>query len=376
MISGLDRYYQIARCFRDEDSRKDRQPEFTQLDLEMACVTEEDILSTIERVVSLAVNKVGFEAETPFRRMTYRNAMSLYGSDKPETRFEMLIQDATEVISKTENNFLKSLIEKDGVVRALVVNGAANKFSRKELEKIRHISHERNFLKEKCNVLWAKVLSDKVQNAKFLSCEFLQELGAKENDLVFLIGEENPVLANTIAGDIRLELGEKLGLLKGKEKQLNFLFITEFPLFESDPETGNLIPTAHPFTGIHPEDIEDLENARGRHCDLVLNGVELGSGSIRIHQPEIQQKIFDILGLSKEEQEERFGFLLEAFEYGAPPHGGFALGIDRLLQILTNSSSIREVIAFPKLNNGTCPLTSAPSPVSEKQLKELNIKNG
>jgi aspartyl-tRNA synthetase len=387
MVSGFDRYYQIARCFRDEDLRADRQPEFTQLDLEMACVGEEDVLGTVESFVSNASKEAGYEVKLPFPRMSYAEAMLNYGSDKPDTRFDMLIQDATSIVAQTENNFLKSVADGGGTIRAIGAAAAVEHYTRKQLDGLSDIAKQRGG----GGVAWMKVVGDKgaekrVQSpvARFFSTAAMESLlelvGALEKgSLVFLIADKNQTLAANIAGDVRLAVAKKLELLKGKEKQLNFLFTVEFPLFEPDPDKpGAVMPTAHPFTGVHPEDEEylytDPTRVRGRHYDLVLNGTELGSGSVRIHQTEIQQRIFEILGLPKEEQEARFGFMLDALRYGAPPHAGFALGIDRFVQILTNANSIRDVIAFPKTNNARCPMTLAPSHVEAGLLSDVGIQ--
>lgn len=387
MVSGFDRYYQIARCFRDEDLRADRQPEFTQLDLEMACVGEEDVLCVIEDFVTESARVAGFEVARPFPRMSYHEAMLHYGSDKPDTRFEMLIQEATDIVAKTENNFLKKVVESGGTIRILGATKAVEHYTRKQLDGLSDIARQRGG----GGVAWMKVVGEKgadkrVQSpiAKFFPAEVLEELlekvGATEvGSLVLVVADKNHTLAANIAGDVRLAVGKKLGLLEGKEKQLNFLFTVEFPLFEPDPDNpGAVMPTAHPFTGVHPEDEEylysDPTRVRGRHYDLVLNGTELGSGSVRIHKTEIQQRIFEILGISREDQEVRFGFMLDAFRYGAPPHGGFALGIDRFVQILTNANSIRDVIAFPKMNNARCPMTLAPSTVEDQLLADVGAQ--
>jgi len=388
MIAGLDRYYQIVRCFRDEDLRADRQPEFTQLDVEMACVSEEDVLAVIEGCVVAACEAVGRSVVTPFPRMTYAHSMLHYGSDKPDTRFELLIHDVTELGAKSGAKFLQAPCQEGGALRVLGIPGGAEHYSRKQLDGLTGIAKQRGG----GGVAWMKIKTDegrgvpRVQSpiAKFFSDDDLELLletaGAnKAGDLVLLVCDKNPVTAANIAGDVRLAVADKLDLRKGKEDALHFLFTVEFPIFEEDPENpGTLIPTAHPFTGVRPEDVHLLDSdptkARGRHYDLVLNGVELGSGSVRIHEAALQQRIFEILGIGEAEQKERFGFLLDAFRYGPPPHGGFALGIDRFVQEVTGAASIRDVIAFPKMNNARCPLTSAPASVKPQQLVDVGLE--
>ena len=381
MVGCVDKYFQICRCFRDEDLRADRQPEFTQLDIEMSFVEEKDIFALVEGLMKDLWSKVlGKEISTPIPRMTYHEAMERYGTDKPDTRFGMEIKDITLGLKDTSFGVFANVIRSGGTVRAIVLPGQGE-ISRQGMDA----------LIERAKALGAKGLVPVAYRAsgeiicpvkKHLSQRDLDGIkslsGAEKGDLILLAAGEFEETVE-ILGRLRLEAGAKLGLIP--ENKYNFVWITQFPLFKINKETGNWESAHHPFTRPVEADLENYFKGkldskgqiRGRLYDLVLNGVELASGSIRIHQRDMQERVFDILGMTIEEAWEKFGFLLEAFEYGAPPHGGIAFGFDRLVMLMAGENTIREVIAFPKTAKATCPLTDAPSQVPEEQLEELGI---
>lgn len=376
MVSGFDKYYQIAKCFRDEDLRKDRQPEFTQLDLEMSFIDEDDIYKLIEGLIKIIFSKtMSREIPTPFLRLTHAEALAQYGTDKPDTRYGMLLHDLSDLVTGSEFMVFKKVIEAKGKVMGIKASGGAS-FTLKQLDEMTKLAVE-NGAK---GLVWIKVLENDFQSPvkKHLGDSLLQnlvsEFEAKSGDLLMLIADK-PQVAMSVLGSLRVNSAQLLNL--ASDDDFNFLWVTDFPLFKYNEEEKRWDSEHHPFTSPKPEDIQymdtDLGKVRSCAYDLVINGTELGSGSIRIHDEKLQQKIFDILGMDKEEIKVKFGFLLEAFSYGAPPHGGFAPGIDRLLCLMSKSSSIREVIAFPKTQKGFCPLTMAPSSVAKKQLEELHL---
>lgn len=377
MVGGLDRYFQIVRCLRDEDMRADRQPEFTQLDIEMSFIDESDIMVLIEGMMSEVFRKaLNINIQTPFKRVSYDEAIGSYGTDKPDLRFEMKMQDVTGALAKSDFKVFQQVAKESGIIKGIAAKGD---FSRSEVDK----------LTELVKGLGASgLVSFKVQNnaltgavAKYIKPDIQQDIisrfQAQENDFIFLIAGR-PDIVNQSLGNLRLHLAERLGLLKNPKERFSFCWVTEFPLVKYDDVEKRYASEHHPFTSPKPDDIPLLDTnpsaAKARAYDLVINGMEIGGGSIRIHSPELQKKIFSLLGIGPEEAQERFGFLLEAFRYGPPPHGGIALGMDRLVMLLSENFSIRDVIAFPKTMSSTCLLTGAPSQVDEKQLKELGIK--
>jgi len=377
MVSGTDRYFQIVKCFRDEDLRADRQPEFTQIDCEMSFVDEEDIMEINERMMAHVLKNIkGIELSLPIPRITYEEAMDRYGNDKPDTRFGLELVDVTESLKKSEFKVFSSTIEKGGIIKAINVSGEAENFSRKDITNLEKFTKDYGAK----GLAWIKVTEDGVNSpiAKFLSeaetQSILDKTEGKTGDLLLFVADEPQVVHGALS-NLRNNLGKILNLYK--KDQYNFLWVTEFPLFERDKETNRLTASHHPFTAPVDEDLLILdikpEDARARAYDLVLNGYEIGGGSIRIHTSDIQEKMFKALGFSKEEAYKKFGFLLEAFQYGTPPHGGIAYGLDRLVMILAHEENIRQVIAFPKTQNATCLLTDAPTTIDDEQLAELHI---
>ncbi len=379
MVSGFDRYMQIVRCFRDEDLRADRQPEFTQIDIEMSFVDENDVISMNEKFIKRLMKDIkGIDIELPLKSMTYQEAMDRFGSDKPEVRFGLELVDLSDILKESGFKVFSGAVKNGGSVRALNAKGCGKKFSRREIDAL--VEHVKIYGAK--GMAWITVEENELKSAitKFLSKieieGILKAVSAEPGDLICFIADNNKVVYDSL-GALRLELARKLELLKDNS-EFSFLWVTHFPLMEYDEEEKRWTSTHHPFTSPLDEDLEKLDtdpgSVRAKAYDLILNGVELGGGSIRIHRRDIQKKIFNLLGFTDEEAHERFGFLLEAFEYGVPPHGGIAYGLDRLIMLLAGERSIRDVIAFPKIQNASCPMTDAPSHVDDNQLKELAIK--
>lgn len=378
MISGFDKYYQIVKCFRDEDLRADRQPEFTQVDIEMSFVDQEDVMQMGEEMLKKVVKEVkGVEINGAFPRMTYKEAMRRYGSDKPDTRFEMELIDISQLGRDMDFKVFKDTVENDGEIKAIVAKGAAEQYTRKDMDALTEFV---NIYGAK-GLAWVKVVEDGLTGpiGRFFEAENVETLltltGAEAGDLVMFVADKPNVVAQSL-GALRVKLAKELGLID--ETKLNFLWVTDWPLLEYDEDAKRYVAAHHPFTSPKEADIAKLgtapEEAEANAYDIVLNGYELGGGSIRIHDGELQEKMFEVLGFTKEQAQEQFGFLLDAFKYGAPPHGGIALGLDRLVMLLTNRTNLRDTIAFPKTASATCLLTNAPGEVSDKQLEELSLR--
>lgn len=378
MVSGYDKYFQIVKCFRDEDLRANRQPEFTQIDLEMSFVEMEDIIALNEGLLKRVFKEViDVDVQLPIKRMPYAEAMNKYGSDKPDLRFGMEIQNITEAVRGTDFAVFKGAIENGGSVRAIVAKNCAD-MGRKKIDKLGE------FVKtyKAKGLAWIAYKEGEIKSpiAKFFSEEDMAKLlsaaGAEVGDLVLIVADVDSVVLQSL-GALRLELAKELGILEGN-KEFNFVWITEFPMFEYDEEEKRFVALHHPFTAPMDEDLELLETdpgrARAKAYDIVLNGEELGGGSIRIHDTKLQQRIFNLLGFTDESAWERFGFLLEAFKYGPPPHGGLAYGLDRMVMFLAGTDNIKDVITFPKNQNAYCPMSEAPNVVDKKQLIDLGIE--
>ena len=377
MMAGMDRYFQIVKCFRDEDLRADRQPEFTQIDMELSFVGEDDIMALAEGMISKLFQETkGIQVNPPFQRMQYAEAISRYGNDKPDTRFGLELVDLSETLRGCDFKVFNAALEKGGMIKAINAKGCGT-FSRKDLDDL--TNYAASFGAK--GMAWIKVKEEEWQSpiTKFFTQEEIeamrQALNAEPGDLI-LFGADSAAVVHQVLSELRLELGRRLGLMDSKT--YNFLWVTDFPLVEYDAERKRYVALHHPFTAPSEEDMDLLESeplkVRSRAYDLVLNGNEIGGGSIRIHDTAMQARMLKVLGIDAEEAEEKFGFLLRALEYGAPPHGGIAFGLDRLMMLLTGSSSIRDVIAFPKTQKATCPLTDAPSAVERKQLTELHLR--
>jgi len=373
MNAGFDRYYQIVKCFRDEDLRGDRQPEFTQVDLETSFLTEQEIQDITEGLIARVMKETkGIEVTLPFPRMKYDDAMALYGSDKPDTRFEMLLQDLTDLVKGVDFK----VFSEAPAVKAIVVKGAADNYSRKDIDKMTEVAKQYGAK----GLAWVKVVDGELNGpvAKFLTgiqADLTAALGLENKDLVLFVADTLEV-ANATLGALRGRIAKELGLIDNDK--FNFLWVVDWPMFEWSEEEGRYMSAHHPFTLPQADTAHELEGdlakVRAIAYDIVLNGYELGGGSLRINQKELQERMFKALGFSAEEANDQFGFLLEAMDYGFPPHGGLAIGLDRFVMLLAGEDNIREVIAFPKNNKATDPMTQAPSTVALKQLEELNLQ--
>lgn len=381
MIGGVEKYFQIAKCFRDEDLRADRQPEFTQLDIEMSFVEKEDVMNEIEGLAKYVFKNVtGEEANYTFQRMPYAEAMDRFGSDKPDLRFEVELKDLSDIVKNSSFNAFSSTVQNGGLVKAVVAPNANEKFSRKIISE--YEEYVKTYFGAK-GLAYIKLISDGITSpiAKFLSEDemkaIIEKTQAKTGDVIFIVADKKKVVVSAL-GALRLKIGKDLDLIN--KDDFKFLWVVDFPMFDYDEEEQRYKAEHHPFTSIKAEDLDKFlagqtEDIRTNTYDLVLNGSEIGGGSIRIFNPKIQSMVFDRLGLSQEEAKAKFGFFLDAFKYGAPPHGGLAFGIDRWLMVMLKEESIRDVIPFPKTNKGQCLMTEAPNTVDEKQLEELFIKS-
>jgi len=378
MVAGFDKYFQIAKCFRDEDLRANRQPEFTQIDIEMSFVGVEDVIALNERLVQRVFKEVlDKEVVLPFERLTFKDAMERFGSDKPDLRFGMELKDLSDLVKDTEFVVFRNALDANGSVRAITLSGGAS-MGRKDIDRLGEFV--KTYRAKGLAYIQLKEEGVKTALSKFLSEEeitsIIERTEAKTGDLILIVADKDEVVFQSL-GALRLDLAKKYGLLEGAE-EFKFAWVTEFPLLERDEEAGRFVALHHPFTSPMEEDLHLLDTdpgkARAKAYDMVLNGEELGGGSIRIHDSKLQEKMFSLLGFTKEQAWERFGFLLEAFKYGPPPHGGLAFGMDRLVMFLAGTENIKDVIAFPKNQNAFDPMSEAPNIVDEVQLQELGIE--
>ncbi len=378
MVAGMDRYYQIVKCFRDEDLRANRQPEFTQIDIEMSFVDVEDVIKINEELIQRMFKEIkGIDIELPIPRMTYKEAMERFGSDKPDLRFGFELKDISNIVKDSEFKIFSNTVKNKGEVRGINVKGYEENFSRKDISKLE------DFIKDfgAKGLAWIKLTEDGISSpiAKFLKDEelnnIIEEMDGKTGDLMLFVADKSNVVFESL-GHLRIEVAKQLDIID--KNDLKMVWITEFPLFEYNEEEGRLVAKHHPFTHPMDEDIKLLETepekVRAKAYDIVINGDEMGGGSIRINDPELQKKMFKALKLEDEEVQDKFGFLIESFKYGVPPHGGIAYGFDRLIMLFTNSENIRDVIAFPKTQSATCLLTEAPTAITEEQLKEVHLE--
>ena len=380
MVSGMDRYFQIVKCFRDEDLRADRQPEFTQIDCEMSFVDEKDVMNIMEKMIQKVFKEIlNVDVTLPLPTMSYKESMERFGSDKPDTRFGYELTDISDLVKDCGFAVFKNATNDGMSVRGINVSGKSEEISKKQLSKIEDVAKT---YKAK-GLAWMRIgANNEITSpiAKFFTEEelknILDRMNAKEGDLLLFVADKNSIVFDAL-GQVRLEVARRLNLLNNKEYKM--LWVTEFPLFEEDEETGRMIAKHHPFTSPLDEDIDKLDeedkiNLRAKAYDIVINGYEVGGGSIRIFNSDVQQKMFKSLGFTEEEANEKFGFLLDAFKYGTPPHGGIAFGLDRLVMILAGTTNIKDVIAFPKNQSAVCPMTNAPAVAEKSQLDELSIK--
>lgn len=378
MVAGMDRYYQIVKCFRDEDLRANRQPEFTQIDIEMSFVDMEDVMAINEKLIHRIFKEIkGIEIELPISRMTYREAMERYGVDKPDLRFGFELVNISDIVKNSNFRVFSQAVESKGSVRGINIKGYGDRFTRKDISSLEEYAKTYGAK----GLAWIKITEEGITSpiAKFLSDEelekILESMDGEKGDLLLFVADKDPIVFDSL-GNLRNEVARKLEILDPNEYK--FVWITEFPLFEFDEEENRFVAKHHPFTHPMDEDIDLLETnpekVRAKAYDIVINGEEMGGGSIRINNSELQKRMFKALGFTEEEAMEKFGFLIEAFKYGTPPHGGIAYGFDRLIMLLTNTSNIRDVIAFPKTQSATCLMTNAPTTVSKQQLEEVHIK--
>jgi aspartyl-tRNA synthetase len=378
MVGGLERYYQIAKCFRDEDLRADRQPEFTQIDLEMSFVGQEDVINLVEGLVKEAFEVIDVKLPEKFPTMTWQEAMDRYGSDKPDTRFGLELFDLGDILAESDFEAMKEILANGGIIRGITIPNAST-YSRKEIDDLRPIVMSYG-AKGLANIIFNADGSAKSPVLKFLKEGQLEQIKerakAKDGDVVFFVADK-PKVTYDAMGRFRLYFGKKLNLIKEDEHAV--LWVVDFPMFEYSEEEGRYMSMHHPFTMPNPEDLDKMETDKA-HCrsiayDIVYNGTELGGGSVRIHRGDIQERVFKALGLSEEDIQKKFGFLVTAFKYGTPPHAGLAIGLDRLIALMSKTDSIRDVIAFPKNSGAKCLMTDAPAEVTEEQLRELHLKS-